>query len=74
MKKGGSSDVAAPTVAEENVIVKSKVGKMLDKRRVKQACCLCWAGPVIRKRTEVRNDASLGILLMRSHKYFFIQL
>jgi len=26
---------------------------MFDKRRVKQACCLCWAGPVVRKRTEL---------------------
>ena len=25
-----------------------------NKKRVKQACCLCWSGPVVRKRTEVR--------------------
>ena len=24
-----------------------------NKKRVKQACCLCWSGPVVRKRTEV---------------------
>ncbi len=44
----------------------------LDKKKVKFVCCLCWAGPVVRKRIKA-SKTNFGLCRSRADVGKFIR-